>query len=79
MGQFVKAMPPEIVMRARTRLLQIHHALRVDDLRLPPSNRLERLVGDREGQWSIRINKQWRICFLFIEKDAFDVEIIDYH
>ncbi|MBF0437872.1 MAG: type II toxin-antitoxin system RelE/ParE family toxin [Magnetococcales bacterium] len=78
-GRFVKEIPPGIVIRARMRLIQIHNALRVDDLRLPPSNRLEKLTGKREDQWSIRINDQWRVCFRFMDKDAFDVEIVDYH
>lgn len=50
-----------------------------DDLRLPPGNRLEKLKGDRAGQWSIRINQQWRICFCWRSGDAYDVEIVDYH
>ena len=54
-------------------------ATRVGDLHLPPSNRLEALKHDRSGQWSIRINDQWRICFRFEDGDAFDVEIADYH
>ncbi len=49
------------------------------DLRLPPSNNLEKLHGDRKGQWSIRINKQWRVCFRFEKGDAYEVEIVDYH
>ena len=61
------------------RLLQINAATQLNDLRLPPSNRLEALRGDRAGQWSIRINHQWRVCFRFIDGDAFDVEIVDYH
>ena len=51
----------------------------LDDLRIPVSNRLEKLVGRRKGQWSIRINEQWRVCFRFSKGDAFDVEIVDYH
>ena len=51
----------------------------VDDLRLPPSHRLEALVGNRAGQWSIRINDQWRICFVWRDGDAVEVEITDYH
>ncbi|MEQ5801999.1 type II toxin-antitoxin system RelE/ParE family toxin [Halomonas sp. H10-9-1] len=51
----------------------------LDDLRIPPGNRLEGLRGDREGQFSIRINDQWRLCFRFIDGDAYDVEIVDYH
>ncbi len=61
------------------RLTQLDAATRIDDLRLPPSNHLEALKGDRKGQWSIRVNTQWRICFRFDEGDAFDVEIVDYH
>ncbi|MBF0311444.1 MAG: type II toxin-antitoxin system RelE/ParE family toxin [Magnetococcales bacterium] len=79
MGQFVKGIPIEICTRARKRLIQLHSALSVEDLRLPPSNRLEKLAGDREGQWSVRINDQWRVCFRFVDRDAFDVEIVDYH
>lgn len=51
----------------------------IDDLRDPPGNRLEKLTGNREGQWSIRINGQWRLCFQWRDSDAWDVEIVDYH
>ena len=61
------------------RLKQLDAATRVEDLRLPPSNRLERLTKDRARQWSIRINEQWRVCFRFANGDAHDVEIVDYH
>ncbi len=61
------------------RLLQLNAATQLNDLRLPPSNRLEALRGDRASQWSIRINNQWRVCFRFIDGDVFDVEIVDYH
>lgn len=61
------------------RLTQLNAAVRVEDLRLPPSNRLEVLHDDRAEQWSIRINDQWRVCFRFEDGDAFDVEIVDYH
>ena len=71
--------PPAIRARAAMRLTQLDAATRLDDLRLPPSNRLEALRGDRTGQWSIRINDQWRVCFRFESGDAFDVEIVDYH
>ena len=57
----------------------LSNAVSVNDLRSPPANRLEKLSGDREGQYSIRINDQWRICFSWREGDAFDVEITDYH
>jgi proteic killer suppression protein len=74
-----RRLPTEIQRRAAMRLLQLNAALRIEDLRLPPSNRLEPLRGDRAGQWSIRINDQWRVCFRFEDGDAFDVEIVDYH
>lgn len=59
--------------------LQLNAATTLDDLRVPPSNRLEALKHDRRGQWSIRINDQWRVCFRFEGGDVFDVEIVDYH
>lgn len=74
-----RRLPPEILRRALLRLNQINHATSVDDLRFPSSNRLEMLKGERAGQWSIRINDQWRICFRFDAGDALDVEIVDYH
>lgn len=74
-----RKLPTEILRRAVMRLLQLDGATRIDDLRLPPSNRLESLVHDRVGQWSIRINEQWRVCFRFKNGDAYDVEIVDYH
>jgi proteic killer suppression protein len=64
---------------ARRKLLYLHQAKRLDDLKVPPGNRLEALKGDRKGQHSIRINDQWRICFRWKDGDAFDVEIVDYH
>ena len=64
---------------ARRKLAQLKAATNLDFLRVPPSNRLELLRGDRAGQYSIRINDQWRICFHFENGDAYDVEIVDYH
>ena len=64
---------------ARRKLMFLHQAKRHNDLRSPPGNRLEALKGGRKGQNSIRINEQWRICIRWINNDAFDVEIIDYH
>ncbi len=64
---------------ARRKLLFLHRARSLQDLRVPPGNRLEELKGDRKGQHSIRINDRWRICFVWTEGDAFDVEIVDYH
>ena len=61
------------------KLEMLHRATRLDDLRVPPNNRLESLKGDRAGQYSIRINDQWRICFRFEAGNAFDVEIVDHH
>jgi proteic killer suppression protein len=66
--------PRDILRRATMRLLQLNAATKIDDLRLPPSNRLEALKGNRVGQHSIRINDQWRVCFCFADGDAFDVE-----
>ena len=64
---------------ARRKLLLLHRAKSLDDLRVPPGNRLEALRGNRRGQHSIRINDQWRICFVWAQSDARDVEIVDYH
>ncbi len=74
-----KRLPPAIRQRAAMRLTQLHAATRIEDLRLPPSNRLEMLKGNRGGQWSIRVNDQWRLCFRYENGDAFEVEIADYH
>ncbi len=74
-----RRLPQGIVCRAIGRLQHLHLATRVEDLRKPPSNHLEALKGDRSGQWSIRINEQWRLCFRFEGGGAFDVEIADYH
>jgi proteic killer suppression protein len=74
-----KKFPPEIIARSVMRLTQLDSARDVSDLLMPPSNRLEALSGNRTGQWSIRINDQWRICFLFANGEATDVEITDYH
>jgi proteic killer suppression protein len=64
---------------ALRKLAQVNAAVTLDFLRIPPGNRLERLSGDRDGQWSIRINDQWRVCFRFESNRALDVEIVDYH
>lgn len=74
-----RRLPPEIVRRALMALHQLDFAKRIEDLAVPRSNRLEALKGNRAGQWSIRINRQWRLCFSFENGDAFDVEISDYH
>lgn len=74
-----RRLPPDILKRALMRLGQLQAAIQLEDLRLPPSNRLEGLSGNRAGQHSIRINDQWRVCFRFHDGDAFEVEITDYH
>lgn len=71
--------PPDLVRRARAKLFLIDDAETIEDLRLPPGNRLEVLRGDRKGQHSIRINERYRICFRWTETGARDVEIVDYH
>ena len=74
-----KRLPPDLTKRALRKLEYINLASDLTDLRTPPSNRLHALKGDREGQLSISINDQWRICFRFMDGDAYDVEITDYH
>ncbi len=74
-----RRLPRDILRRAAMRLRQLDAATRIEDLRLPPSNRLEALRGDRAGRHAIRINDQWRVCFRFANGDAFEVEIVDYH
>lgn len=74
-----KGFPPDLIRAARRKLIMIHAAQTLDDLRIPPSNRLEKLERDREGQHSIKINDQFRVCFVWIGTDAENVEITDYH
>jgi proteic killer suppression protein len=74
-----KRLPPDIVKRALRKLEYIDLATRLDDLKVPPGNRLHELKQDRAGQHSIFINDQWRICFRFVNGDAYDVEVVDYH
>jgi proteic killer suppression protein len=71
--------PPDIARRAARKLEQVNAATRLDDLRFPPGNRLHALGRGREGQHSISVNDQWRICFRLKDGDAYDVEICDYH
>jgi len=78
-GYAIRDLPPQIQRGARAKLLAIDAAKQLDDLRVPPGNRLEALHGDREGQSSIRINDQWRICFVWRDGETWDVEIVDYH
>ena len=77
--QFSRKLPQDIQRVARRKLEILDAAEVLQDLRVPPSNRLEKLSGDRAGQHSIRINKQWRICFKWQNGNAHDVEIVDYH
>jgi proteic killer suppression protein len=77
--EFSKKLPRDIQRTALRKLSYIHAAANMNDLRIPPSNCMEKLKGDREGQHSLRINDQWRICFKWIDNDAYDVEITDYH
>ena len=74
-----KRFPSEIWKRALRRLEYLDLATRLEDLTAPPSNRLHKLERDREGQYSISVNNQWRICFRFVDGDAYDVELTDYH
>jgi proteic killer suppression protein len=71
--------PPELHRVMLRKLIQLEAADRLDDLRVPPGNRLEALKGDRKGQHSIRVNDQWRVCFRWDDGDAYEVEIVDYH
>lgn len=72
-------LPQDIQQVALRKLRMLHRAVNLQDLRIPPANRLEKLRGEREGQYSIRINDQWRICFEWKNGDAYNVEIVDYH
>lgn len=74
-----RRIPPDIHSVALRKLKMLNAASRIDDLLVPPGNRLEKLKGDRAGQWSIAINMQWRICFLWEAGNAYEVEIVDYH
>lgn len=74
-----RKLPSDIQQVALRKLRMINNAININDLRVPPANRLEKLKGNREGQYSIRINDQWRICFEWESGDAFNVEITDYH
>jgi len=78
-GEFVKRFDRRVQQRAREKLKYLDSAGDLRDLMIPPSNQLESLRGDRQGQYSIRINRQWRVCFKWKEGDAFDVEIVDYY
>lgn len=74
-----RRLPQDIQQVALRKLRMLNRAADLNDLRVPPANRLEKLKGDRDGLYSIRINDQWRICFAWHDGDAYDVEIVDYH
>ncbi|EQA43874.1 plasmid maintenance system killer protein [Leptospira broomii serovar Hurstbridge str. 5399] len=77
--EFSKKLPNQIQSIAYRKLVMIARSKQIEDLKIPPSNRLERLSGNRIGQYSIRVDDQWRICFKWKDGNAFDVEIVDYH
>lgn len=74
-----RKLPPDIQQVALRKLRMLNRAVTLNDLRVPPANRLEKLSGERSGQYSIRINQQWRVCFEWREGDTYEVEIVDYH
>jgi proteic killer suppression protein len=78
-GRFSKKLPHDIQRLAERKLIMVHRAANLNDLRVSPANRLEKLSGNRERQHSIRINDQWRICFEWREDGVYSVEIVDYH
>jgi len=79
LGRFGKGFPADLVRRTRAMLSALDAAMQLEDLRFPPGNHLEALSGDRAGQHSVRINGQWRICFVWTDQGPQDVEIVDYH
>ena len=74
-----RRLPSDIQQVALRKLRMLNRAVTLNDVRVPPANHLEKLKGEREGQYSIRINDQWRICFEWLEGDVYNVEIVDYH
>lgn len=78
-GERVRRYPPALLQKTQNKLKIVYAASRLDDLAVPPGNRLEALRGDRRGQWSIRINEQWRICFVWDGAKAVGIEVVDYH
>ena len=78
-NQYRKGFPTDLIKRTRAMLSALDAAVQLEDLRFPPGNHLEELKGDRSGQYSVRINDQWRICFRWSDQGPVDVEIIDYH
>ena len=78
-NQRVRCFSADWLPVARRKLAQLNRVVSIEELRLPPGNLLERLAGDRSGQWSLRINDQWRLCFAWRDGHAWEVEIVDYH
>ena len=78
-GLTTRRLPADIQRRARMRIQRVVAAVKLTDLRVPPSHRLEALRGDREGQHSIRVNDQWRVCFVWTDQGAMEIEVTDYH
>ncbi len=78
-GQVSRKLPSTIQVKARRKLRMLNNSRVLNDLRIPPANRLEKLKGNKSGQYSIRINEQWRICFAWDNGDALNLEIVDYH
>ncbi|TGN09670.1 type II toxin-antitoxin system RelE/ParE family toxin [Leptospira ilyithenensis] len=78
-GEFSKELPSEVQLQGRKKLRMINNAMNIDDLKVPLGNKLEPLKGNRKGQFSIRINDQWRVCFIWNGNNAASVEIVDYH
>jgi len=77
--QFSKKLPHDIQRTALRKMIILNYAVSLEDLKIPPGNKLEQLFGDRKGQHSIRINDQWRVCFTWENNNAHNVEIVDYH
>ena len=77
--QYSRKLPTKIQDIAFRKLRMLNRSYTIDDLKIPPGNKLEKLTGNRKGQWSIRINNQWRICFKWVDNSSEKVEIIDYH
>lgn len=78
-GNIPKGVPHELARRALNKLMLIDTVTRVEDLRVPPGNRLHPLTGDRLGQWAVSVNDQFRLCFVWRDGNAYDVELVDYH
>lgn len=78
-GVRVAGLPTDILRPAQRKLTMLHNAVSLNDMKVPPANRLEALKGNRAGQFSIRINDQWRICFVWQDNNAYEVAIVDYH